>query len=98
VLGAIVLVTVGTIAANSIPQPAKSFGLVLVRSIRPKGPILGAAASLALRDARLNVEETDVLVVVHSAPATSAVTSSIVATLVMLVIGGIIVGAGVIRL
>lgn len=133
VLGAIILVSVGTIAANSIPQPrprhadttagvleillgavlvvfslramfsrgasiggsaskwaeavggfgaAKSFGLGLALNIRPKGLILSAAASLALRSAKLDVEETAVLVVVYSAIATSTVTIPIVAALV----------------
>ncbi len=173
VLGAIILVSVGTIAANSIPQPrprqsdttvgvleillgaalvvfslrtmfsagasvggsasrwakavgalgaAKSLGLGLALNIRPKGLILSAAASLALRSAKLDVEETAVLVVVYSAIATSTVTIPIVATLVsphrmeprlingrdwldehgyivtatvMLLIGVIIVGAGI---
>jgi hypothetical protein len=173
VLGAIILVSVGTIAASSIPQPrprqadttagileillgaalvasslrsmfrdvdsvggaaskwaelvgalsaAKSFGLGLALNIRPKGLILSAAASLALRGAKLNVEQTAVLVVVYCAIATSTVTTPILATLaspdwmeprlvnardwldehghvvtatVLLVIGVIIVGAGV---
>jgi hypothetical protein len=132
VLGAIIVVSVGTIAANSIPQPrprqadttagileivlgaalvlyslhamfrgvasvggsaskwaeavgalgaAKSLGLGLALNIRPKGLILSAAASLALRSAKLDVEETAVLVVVYSAIATSTVTIPIVATL-----------------
>jgi hypothetical protein len=133
VLGAIILVAVGTIAANAIPQPrprkadttagileillgaaligyslrsmfresapvgdsatkwaeavgslgaAKSFGLGLALNLRPKCLILSAAASLALRSAKLGLEETAVLVVVYSALATSTVTLPIVATLV----------------
>ena len=133
VLGAVIVVSVGTIAANSIPQPrprqadttagilgillgaalvvyslrsmfrrvateggsaskwaeavgalgpAKSFVLGLALNIRPKGLILSAAASLALRSAKLNVEETAVLVLVYSVIATSTVTTPIVATLV----------------
>jgi hypothetical protein len=132
VLGAVIVVSVGTIAASSIPQPrprqsdttagvleillgaalavlslhamlrrgdsvggsaskwaemvgalsaAKSLGLGLVLNIRPKGLILSTAASLALRSAKLNVEEAAVLVVVYSAIATSTVTVPIVATL-----------------
>ena len=132
VLGAIILVAVGTIAANAIPQPrprkadttagileillgaaligyslrsmfresapvgdsatkwaeavgslgaAKSFGLGLALNLRPKCLILSAAASLALRSAKLNVEETAVLVVIYSAIATSTVTVPIMATL-----------------
>jgi hypothetical protein len=132
VLGAVILVAVGTIAANSIPQPrprqadttagileillgavligfslrsmfrapapvggsatkwaeavgalgaVKSFGLGLALNIRPKGLILSAAASLALRSANLGVEATAVLVIVYSAIATSTVTIPIVATL-----------------
>ncbi len=173
VVGAITVVTVGTIAANSIPQPrprhsdivvgileillgaalvgfslhamfrrgvspggsaskwaeavgalgaAKSFGLGLALNIRPKGLILSAAASLALRSAKLNVEDTAVLVLVYSTIATSTVTIPILATLVsphrmeprliiardwldqhgnvvtatiMLLIGAIIIGAGI---
>jgi hypothetical protein len=176
VLGAVIVVSVGTIAANSIPQPRprqadttagilgillgaalvvyslrsmfrdvdqvggstsrwaelvgalgamKSLGLGLALNIRPKGLILSAAASLALRGAKLNVEETAVLVVVYCAIATSTVTTPILATLtspdrmeprlvnardwlnehgrvvtatVMLVIGVIIIGAGVSKL
>jgi hypothetical protein len=132
VLGAIIVVSAGTIAANSIPQPrprqadttagileiilgaaiivyglgsmfrgvvsvggsaskwaeavgalgvAKSIGLGLALNIRPKGLILSAAASLALRSAKLDVEETTVLVIIYSAIATSTVTVPIVATL-----------------
>ncbi len=44
--------------------------------------ILSAAASLALRSAKLNVGETAVLVLVYSVIATSTVTTPIVATLV----------------
>jgi hypothetical protein len=62
--------------------PAKSFVLGLALNIRPKGLILSAAASLALRSAKLNVEETAVLVLVYSVIATSTVTTPIVATLV----------------
>jgi hypothetical protein len=133
VLGAIVLVTLGVIAANSIPQPRprhadttagvleillgvalvvlslrtlrrgsvsvdgqtsrwtaavsalgplKALGLGLALNIRPKGLILSAAASLALRSAKLNVEQTSVLVVVYSVIATSTVSIPILATLV----------------
>jgi hypothetical protein len=133
VLGALILVSVGTIAANSIPQPrprhsdttagvlqillgaalvvlslramlrrgvsaggqaskwtemvggfgaVKSFGLALALNLRPKGLILTAAASLALRSAELDVGDTAVLVVVYSAIATSTVTIPILATLV----------------
>ena len=60
----------------------KSCGLGLALNIRPKGLILSAAASLALRSAKLGVEETVLLVLVYSAIATSTVTIPIVATLV----------------
>ena len=133
VLGGVILVSVGTIAANSIPQPrprradttvgileillgvalvlyslrsmfrdadsvggsasrwaervgalgaVKSCSLGLALNIRPKGLILSAAASLALRSAKLGVEETVLLILVYSAIATSTVTIPIVATLV----------------
>jgi hypothetical protein len=133
VIGILILVSVGTIAANSIPQPrprhsdtivgvleivlgaalvvssllalfgkgssdggraskwgeavgalsaAKAFGLGMVLNIRPKGLILSAAASLALRSAHLGAEDTVVLVLVYSAIATSTVTIPILATLV----------------
>jgi hypothetical protein len=133
VLGAFVLVSVGTIAASSAPRPrpghadttagllelllgaalvalslralltgggsasgqssrlagavgavgaVKAFGLGLVLNIRPKGLILSAAASLALRSAKLNVQDTAVLVVAYCVIATSTVTTPILATLV----------------
>ena len=50
-------------------------------NLRPKSLILSAAASLALRSANLDVDETAVLVVVYSIIATSTVTIPIVATL-----------------
>ncbi len=68
--------TVGALGA------VKSLGLGLVLNIRPKGLILSTAASLALHSAKLEVEETAVLVLVYSAIATSTVTIPIVATLV----------------
>src|SRR4051794_15666091 len=51
----------------------KSLGLGLALNIRPKGLLLGAAASLVLRSAKLGVEETAILVLVYTAIATSTV-------------------------
>ncbi|MGG7508217.1 GAP family protein [Plantibacter sp. YIM 135249] len=61
--------------------PLRAVGLALVMSVRPKALLLSAAAGLSVRDTRLTIGETAVLVAAYTIVAASSVALPIVYSL-----------------